>query len=160
MTAQSSDNLLEARRVLQVEAQARRTAGERVQHTVGERCEGHVIADLHDLRPERRGLFQGRRKIDDFQTVVMSDDSSGRAQASGWKSEEINPEAIGREAIHKAEQGRNPKHVEPGEFPVILTSPGIRPFVRSIVERFRSQTPVLSQNEIHPQMKLKTIAQI
>ena len=56
----------------------------------------------------------------DFQTVVMSDDSSGRAQASGWKSEEINPEAIGREAIHKAEQGRNPKHVGPGEFTVIL----------------------------------------
>ena len=47
-----------------------------------------------------------------------------------------------------------------GEFPIILTSPGIRPFVRSIVERFRSQTPVLSQNEIHAQMKLKTVAQI
>ncbi len=47
-----------------------------------------------------------------------------------------------------------------GEFPVILTSPGVRPFVRTIVERFRSQTPVLSQNEVHPQAKLKTIGQI
>ncbi|MDH3663130.1 MAG: flagellar biosynthesis protein FlhA [Alphaproteobacteria bacterium] len=47
-----------------------------------------------------------------------------------------------------------------GEAPVLLTSPGIRPFVRSIVERFRAQTPVLSQNEIHPQAKLKTVAQI
>lgn len=56
----------------------------------------------------------------DFQTVVMSDDSSGRAQVSGWKSEEINPEAVGGEAIRKAEQGHNPKHVEPGEFAVIL----------------------------------------
>ncbi|RMF10827.1 MAG: EscV/YscV/HrcV family type III secretion system export apparatus protein, partial [Alphaproteobacteria bacterium] len=47
-----------------------------------------------------------------------------------------------------------------GEAPVLLTSPGIRPFVRSIVERFRAQTPVISQNEIHPQAKLKTVAQV
>jgi flagellar biosynthesis protein FlhA len=47
-----------------------------------------------------------------------------------------------------------------GELPVLLTSPGIRPFVRSIIERFRSQTTVLSQNEIHPQAKLKTVGQI
>lgn len=47
-----------------------------------------------------------------------------------------------------------------GEFPIILTSPGVRPFVRTIVERFRSQSPVLSQNEVHPQAKLKTIGQI
>ncbi len=47
-----------------------------------------------------------------------------------------------------------------GEVPVLLTSPGIRPFVRTIVERFRSQTTVLSQNEVHPQMKLKTVAQV
>ena len=47
-----------------------------------------------------------------------------------------------------------------GELPVLLTSPGIRPFVRSIVERFRSQTVVLSQNEIHAQAKLKTVGQV
>ncbi len=47
-----------------------------------------------------------------------------------------------------------------GEAPVLLTSPGIRPFVRSIVERFRAQTPVLSQNEVHPRAKLKTVAQV
>ncbi len=43
-----------------------------------------------------------------------------------------------------------------GENPVLVTSPGIRPFVRSIVERFRSQTTVLSQSEIHPRARLKT----
>ncbi len=37
-----------------------------------------------------------------------------------------------------------------GEAPVLVTSAGIRPFVRSLVERFRSQTTVLSQAEIHP----------
>ncbi len=47
-----------------------------------------------------------------------------------------------------------------GEVPVLLTSPGIRPFVRTIVERFRAQTTVLSQNEIHPQARLKTVAQV
>lgn len=47
-----------------------------------------------------------------------------------------------------------------GELPVLLTSTAARPFVRSIIERFRSQTVVLSQNEIHPQAKLKTIGQI
>jgi flagellar biosynthesis protein FlhA len=47
-----------------------------------------------------------------------------------------------------------------GEAAVLITSPGIRPFVRSIVERFRSQTSVLSQNEIHKSVKLKTVAQV
>jgi flagellar biosynthesis protein FlhA len=47
-----------------------------------------------------------------------------------------------------------------GEVPVLLTSASIRPFVRSIVDRFRSQTPVLSQGEIHPRARLKTVAAI
>lgn len=47
-----------------------------------------------------------------------------------------------------------------GESPVLLTSPGIRPFVRSIIERFRPQTIVMSQNEIHPRAKIRTYAQI
>ncbi len=44
-----------------------------------------------------------------------------------------------------------------GEIPVLLTSPGIRPYVRQIVERFRAQTVVMSQAEIHPRAKLKTV---
>ncbi len=47
-----------------------------------------------------------------------------------------------------------------GEAPVLVTSGNIRPFVRGIVERFRAQTPVLSQSEIHPRARLKTIASI
>ncbi|WP_040618711.1 flagellar biosynthesis protein FlhA [Rhodovulum sp. PH10] len=47
-----------------------------------------------------------------------------------------------------------------GESPVLVTSPGIRPFVRSIVERFRAQTPVLSQSEIHPRARLRTVGSI
>jgi flagellar biosynthesis protein FlhA len=47
-----------------------------------------------------------------------------------------------------------------GEAPVLVTSSAIRPFVRGIVERFRSQTPVMSQAEIHPRARLKTVGSI
>src|ERR1044071_8211234 len=47
-----------------------------------------------------------------------------------------------------------------GEAPVLVTSPNIRPFVRGIVERFRAQTSVLSQSEIHPRVRLKTVGSI
>jgi flagellar biosynthesis protein FlhA len=47
-----------------------------------------------------------------------------------------------------------------GEAPVLVTSPAIRPFVRGIVERFRAQTSVLSQSEIHPRVRLKTVGSI
>jgi predicted Zn-dependent protease len=56
----------------------------------------------------------------DFQTVVMSVDSSGRAQASSWKVSDLEPESIGREAMKKAELGRNPQNIAPGDFPVVL----------------------------------------
>ncbi len=47
-----------------------------------------------------------------------------------------------------------------GETGVLLTSPQVRPYVRSIIERFRPQTVVMSQNEIHPKARLKTVGQI
>jgi flagellar biosynthesis protein FlhA len=47
-----------------------------------------------------------------------------------------------------------------GHLPVLLTSPNIRPYVRSIIERFRPSTVVMSQNEIHPKVKLRTLAQV
>jgi flagellar biosynthesis protein FlhA len=47
-----------------------------------------------------------------------------------------------------------------GEAAVLLTSPGVRPYVRSIIERFRGQTVVMSQNEIHPRARLKTVGMV
>ena len=47
-----------------------------------------------------------------------------------------------------------------GEGPVLVTSAAIRPFVRGLVERFRAQTPVLSQAEIHPRARLRTVGSI
>jgi flagellar biosynthesis protein FlhA len=52
------------------------------------------------------------------------------------------------------------RHAMVGDTPVLLTSPAIRPYVRSIVERFRPSTPVMSQNEVHPRAKIKTVGQI
>jgi flagellar biosynthesis protein FlhA len=47
-----------------------------------------------------------------------------------------------------------------GDVPVLLTSPQIRPYVRSLAERFRPQSVIMSQNEIHPSARLKTVGQI
>jgi flagellar biosynthesis protein FlhA len=52
------------------------------------------------------------------------------------------------------------RHAMMGESPVLLTSPAVRPFVRSIIERFRPSTVVLSQNEIHAKAKIKTLGQV
>ena len=52
------------------------------------------------------------------------------------------------------------RHAMQGETPILLVSPGIRPFVRSVVERFRPVTVVMSQNEVHPKAKIKTLGQV
>ncbi len=52
------------------------------------------------------------------------------------------------------------KCAQMGENPVLLCSAGIRPYVRSVVERFRAHTVVMSQTEIHPRAKIKTLGQV
>jgi flagellar biosynthesis protein FlhA len=47
-----------------------------------------------------------------------------------------------------------------GEMPALVTSVQARPYVRSIIERFRRETPVLSQAEIHPRVRLKTVGSV
>ncbi len=47
-----------------------------------------------------------------------------------------------------------------GEQAVLLTGPQIRPYVRSIIERFRGQTVVMSQNEVHPRARLRTLGSV
>jgi flagellar biosynthesis protein FlhA len=47
-----------------------------------------------------------------------------------------------------------------GETAAIVTSASVRPFVRSVLERVRTQTMVLSQNEIHPHIRLRNLGQI
>jgi len=52
------------------------------------------------------------------------------------------------------------QHAMSGEAPVLLVSPAIRPYVRSIVERFRPSTVVLSQNEVYAKVQIKTLGQV
>lgn len=52
------------------------------------------------------------------------------------------------------------RHAMMNELPILLTSPNIRPYVRSIVERFRAATVVMSQNEVHAKAMIKTVGQI
>ncbi|MBL8530230.1 MAG: flagellar biosynthesis protein FlhA [Hyphomonadaceae bacterium] len=52
------------------------------------------------------------------------------------------------------------KAAKMGETPVLLTSPLIRPYVRSLIERFRPATAVLSQSEVHAKVRLKAMGQV
>ncbi|MBV9541229.1 MAG: FHIPEP family type III secretion protein, partial [Alphaproteobacteria bacterium] len=64
------------------------------------------------------------------------------------------------QAFIQAVRDRFDEAGQKNEVPVLLTSPQIRPFVRSIVERFRAQTVVMSQSEIHASVKLRTMGQV
>ncbi|MFP3869400.1 MAG: TldD/PmbA family protein [Syntrophobacteria bacterium] len=60
----------------------------------------------------------------DLQTVVTTENSSGRVQASAWRVGDIPVESLAREAIAKAEKGRNPRRIDPGEYAVVLSPQG------------------------------------
>ncbi len=47
-----------------------------------------------------------------------------------------------------------------GEQPILLTSPRNRPYVRSLLERTLPQVAVLSQAEIHPKARIKTVGSL
>lgn len=47
-----------------------------------------------------------------------------------------------------------------GVTPVLLTHSALRPHVYALVERIRPQTPVLSQAEVHPKVRIKTLDHI
>jgi flagellar biosynthesis protein FlhA len=47
-----------------------------------------------------------------------------------------------------------------GEMPVLVTSSLVRLHVRAVLERFRPQTAVMAQGEIHPRARLKTVGSI
>jgi flagellar biosynthesis protein FlhA len=108
-------------------------------------CEGHANAQgyvtLLTLSPEWEQEFA--------QSVVGDGDA---AQLS------IAPRKL-QEFITKVRDAYQ-QQVQLGENPVLLSSGPIRPYVRSIIERFRPQTTVMSQNEIHAKAKIKTVGQI
>ncbi len=52
------------------------------------------------------------------------------------------------------------KATREGESPILLTNALLRPHIRSIVERFSPHIFVMSQNEVHNRIKLKTVGSI
>lgn len=57
-----------------------------------------------------------------FLTTVMADEvASGRAEAVAWRVSGLPPiEDLAREAVRKADLARNPRPLDPGEYPVVL----------------------------------------
>jgi PmbA protein len=56
----------------------------------------------------------------EFQVTAMGEDSSGRGQAADWRMDRLAVETLGEEAIQTALDGRGPRAIPPGEYPVIL----------------------------------------
>jgi len=44
--------------------------------------------------------------------------------------------------------------------PVIVTSPSIRPFVQTVIDKLGPKIPVLSQNEVHHKVSIETVGEI
>jgi flagellar biosynthesis protein FlhA len=47
-----------------------------------------------------------------------------------------------------------------GEMPVLVTTAYVRPFIRSILERVRPSVVILSQNEVHPKIKIRSLGSL
>lgn len=47
-----------------------------------------------------------------------------------------------------------------GETPVLVTSASVRPFVRSILDRARPSTIIVSQAEVHPKIRIRNLGQV
>lgn len=61
----------------------------------------------------------------EMMTVMMGEDSSGYAGRLAANVDEIDAEAVAHEAAGKAQRGRNPRPVPPGEYDVVLEPPAV-----------------------------------
>lgn len=57
----------------------------------------------------------------EFQTTLLSEDSSGRGQGVHWQMEALPLEDLGAAALRTAAAGHNPRVLPPGDYPVILS---------------------------------------
>ena len=56
----------------------------------------------------------------EINTVIMSDTSAGYASDMALDVNDLDFEAIGREAVQKCQRSQNPRSLDPGEYTVIL----------------------------------------
>ena len=73
-----------------------------------------AVVSNHGTRAYHAGTFAG------LIINTMSDDSAGWAKGGGWRLADMDTETLGREAVSKAVDGRNPVAIEPGCYPVVL----------------------------------------
>ncbi len=66
----------------------------------------------------------------ELNTVIMSDSSAGYASALALDVNDLDFEALGREALEKCLRSRNPRPLDPGEYPVILEPYAVQDFVQ------------------------------
>jgi len=66
----------------------------------------------------------------DINTVVMSDTSAGYASAMALDVNDLDFEAIGKEAVDKCQRSQNPRSLEPGDYTVILEPYAVQDFVQ------------------------------
>ncbi len=56
----------------------------------------------------------------ELQVTAMGEDSSGRGEGVDWRMDRLPVETLGEQAIQTALDGRGPRPIPPGEYPVIL----------------------------------------
>jgi predicted Zn-dependent protease len=65
----------------------------------------------------------------EINTVIMSDSSAGYASALALDVNDLDFEAIGREAVDKCLRSRNPRPLEPGAYPVVFEPYAVQDFL-------------------------------
>ncbi len=73
-----------------------------------------AVLSSKGMRAYHAGTFAG------LIITTMSDTSAGWAKGGSWRVEDMDVDALAREAVGKAVAGLNPVAVEPGEYTVVL----------------------------------------
>ena len=64
--------------------------------------------------------------------------------------------SMSQQFYHKVSEQVN-RLTDIGEQPILLTSPALRMYVKQLVERIMPDLPVLSYNELEPQVEVKSV---
>ena len=128
-------------------------AGTRNPVMLAEHVRARLSRQICAQHPGRR-LSAADRAVGEMGAVLRRiHDRRGRQSPSGDAAVQVD-------RIHHAGAREIRGSRARGRGPVLVTSAGIRPFVRGIVERFRRTPRVMSQSEIHPRARLKTVGSI
>ncbi len=73
-----------------------------------------AVVSSRGVRAYHAGTFAG------LIVTTMSDTSAGWAKGGSWRLSDIDTEALAREAVAKAVEGRDPHPVDPGSYTVVL----------------------------------------